>query len=54
VDHEFHAGLGNGVSTYEFLPATTLPSIPPPRTSRIRVYNSTDGVAAEFRVTQTP
>lgn len=54
VDRDYHSGLGNGLSTYQFVPTTTFPSLPAPRTARIRVHDSTDGVAAEFRVTQTP
>ncbi len=54
IDNDYGYGLGTGVATYQVVPGTTFPSLPPPRTGRLAVYNSAGTLAAEHRITQNP
>jgi hypothetical protein len=54
IDNDYGYGLGTGAATYQVVPGTVFPSLPPPRTGRLAVYNSAGTLAVEHRITQNP
>jgi hypothetical protein len=54
INDDFHQDIGIGVSTYQVVPGTTFPSLPPPRTGRLGLRNSANALVADHLITQNP
>jgi hypothetical protein len=54
IDNDFHQDIGIGVSTYQVVPGSVFPSLPPPRTGRLGLRNSANALVTDHLITQNP
>jgi hypothetical protein len=54
INDDFHQDIGVGVSTYQVVPGSVFPSLPPPRTGRLGLRNSANALITDHLITQNP